>query len=163
VKYCLDANTFIEAHRRYYALDTFPVVWQWLLDHHENIGSIGAVYRELKESGDVLSVWVKQHKQAGFFRFDDDSTKVQENYVAVVNMVNNHPHYSPEQKSRFLSGADPWLIAYAATHNCLLVTHEQAVGADSKKVKIPNVCNEFNVAYLDTFTMLRQEQAVFSR
>lgn len=163
MKYCLDANTFIEAHRRYYALDTFPVVWQWLLDHHENIGSIGAVYRELKESGDVLSVWVKQNKQAGFFRFDDDSTKVQENYVAVVNMVNNHPHYSPEQKSRFLSGADPWLIAYAATHNCLLVTHEQAVGADSKKVKIPNVCNEFNVAYLDTFTMLRQEQAVFSR
>lgn len=164
MKYCLDANTFIEAHRRYYALDTFPVVWQWLLDHHENVGSIGAVYRELKESGDVLSVWVKQHKhnQSGFFRFDDDSEAVQRNYIEVANTVNRDRYYSAEEKARFLRGADPWLIAYAITHGCILITHERPAGEGSKKVKIPNVCNEFNVAYLDTFTMLRQEQAVFS-
>ncbi|MEZ5453589.1 MAG: DUF4411 family protein [Thiothrix sp.] len=163
MNYCLDANTLIEAHRRYYALDTFPVVWQWLLDQYEKIGTIGAVYRELTESGDALSSWVKANKESGFFRFDDDSTEVQENYIAVVNLVSNDRYYSPEEKARFLSGADPWLIAYAVTHGCLLVTHERPVGEGSKKVKIPNVCAEFQVAYLDTFTMLRQEQAVFSR
>lgn len=163
MNYCLDANTLIEAHRRYYALDTFPVVWQWLLDQHEKIGTIGAVYRELTESGDALSAWVKENKESGFFRFDDGSTEVQENYIAVVNLVNNDRYYSPEEKARFLSGADPWLIAYAMTHGCLLVTHERPVGLGSKKVKIPNVCAEFQVAYLDTFTMLRQEQAVFNR
>lgn len=163
MKYCLDANTFIEAHRRYYALDTFPVVWQWLLDNKTQLGTIGAVYRELVEFGDVLSEWVKQQKKSDFFRFDDDNEAVQLNYIEVANTVNRDRYYSTEEKARFLRGADPWLIAYAITHGCILITHERPVGEGSKKVKIPNVCNEFNVAYLDTFTMLRQEQAVFSR
>lgn len=162
MKYCLDANTLIEAHRRYYALDTFPVVWQWLLDNQAQVGTIGAVYRELAGSGDVLSDWVKKHKQSDFFRFDDDSEDVQRTYGAVVNLVNNDAFYSAEEKARFLSGADPWLIAYASTHGHLLITHERLVGVGSKKVKIPNVCADFQVECLDTFSMLRREQAVFA-
>ena len=161
MKYCLDANTLIEAHRRYYALETFPVFWSWLLENTETLGSIGAVYRELTFSDDTLSDWAKTHKQSGFFRFDDEDEAVQLNYIEVVNTVNSDVHYSPEEKANFLRGADPWLIAYATTHNLLLITHERKVGPGSKKVKIPNVCEAFQVECIDTFTMLRQAQAVF--
>jgi len=163
MKYCLDANTLIEAHRRYYALETFPVFWSWLLENTENLGSIGAVYRELTDSGDTLSDWSKANKQSGFFKFDDDSEAVQLNYIEVVNTINQDPYYSPEEKAHFLKGADPWLIAYATTHNLLLITHERKVGLGSKKVKIPNVCEAFQVECIDTFTMLQKESAVFSR
>jgi len=163
MKYCLDANTLIEAHRRYYALETFPIFWSWLLENTDNLGSIGAVYRELTVSGDSLSDWAKAQKQSGFFRFDDEDEAVQLNYIEVVNAVERDPYYSPEEKARFFQGADPWLIAYATTHNLLLVTHERKVGLGSKKVKIPNVCEAFQVECIDTFNMLRQEQAVFSR
>lgn len=163
MKYCLDANTLIEAYRRYYSLETFPVFWSWLLENTEVLGSIGAVYRELTVSEDALSMWAKAQKQSGFFRFDDGDEAVQLNYIEVINTVNNDPHYSAEEKARFFEGADPWLIAYATTHNIVLITHERKVGPGSKKVKIPNVCEAFQVECMDTFTMLRQEQAVFSR
>lgn len=30
MKYCLDANVFVEAHRRYYAFDIAPPFWRAL-------------------------------------------------------------------------------------------------------------------------------------
>ena len=32
--YLLDANVFMEAHRRYYAFDLCPGFWECLLHHH---------------------------------------------------------------------------------------------------------------------------------
>jgi hypothetical protein len=37
-----------------------------------------------------------------------------------------------------------------------VVTLETLVSANSSKAKIPNVCREFDVEYVDTFGMLRE-------
>ncbi len=37
-----------------------------------------------------------------------------------------------------------------------VVTFEKRVGPNSTKVKIPNICEQFNVDYCDLFHMMRQ-------
>jgi hypothetical protein len=53
-------------------------------------------------------------------------------------------------------GADPWLIAYAKTHDCCVVTQESYKDGVRKQVPIPNVCLEFEVQWVDTFGMMRR-------
>ena len=70
-------------------------------------------------------------------------------------------HHSDEAKRKFLSGADPFIIAYALAHGHIIVTHESIDLAIKKRVKIPNVCNAFGVPYTSPFKMLRDENAKF--
>ena len=46
------------------------------------------------------------------------------------------------------------MIATAKTLDATVVTQEVTVPEDSKKVKIPNICNEFEVDYCNTFELL---------
>jgi len=61
VKYCLDTNIFIEAHRRYYAFDIAPPFWNALADWGAQrvICATKAVYEDLANNNDELSGWVK--------------------------------------------------------------------------------------------------------
>ena len=73
-----------------------------------------------------------------------------------MNWVQNNPQFQTAAKSKFAAVADGWLVAYAYVHNAVVVTHE-TFSADAKsRVLIPNVCQQFNVRYLNTFEMLRQ-------
>ena len=58
-RYLLDANVFIEAHRRYYAFDIVPAFWSSLLSLHESdeVLSIDRVRGELAAAKDVLADW----------------------------------------------------------------------------------------------------------
>ena len=60
------------------------------------------------------------------------------------------------QQADFASVADGWLVAYASVHSAVVVTHEADRPHARKRVHIPNVCQQFNVPYLNTFDMLRQ-------
>jgi len=55
--FLLDANIFIEAHRRYYAFDIAPPFWMALINHAKNgrLLSIDRVEIELKRGGDELA------------------------------------------------------------------------------------------------------------
>lgn len=60
-----------------------------------------------------------------------------------------------------LDKADPWLIAKAAVMNAVIVTHEALDPPNSKKVKIPNICQVFDVSYVTTYQLLKQLEARF--
>lgn len=57
---------------------------------------------------------------------------------------------------RFASGADGWLVAFAAVHGSIVVTNEQSAPASRQSIKLPDVCSQFGVAYVDTFRMLQR-------
>ena len=47
--------------------------------------------------------------------------------------------YDPPEVAKFLSGADPWVIAHAVLNDTVLVTLVQLItNPNSKKIKIPN-------------------------
>ena len=160
MQYLLDANVFIQAKNSYYSMDFCPAFWEWL-DHEKAAGrivSISEVATELKGQEDELSDWIKARNDSAFFLPIDDP-QTQQAYTRIANYVVQN--YEETAFNLFLNVADPWLVAKAMTTGATLVTHEKLVGPGSKKLKIPNICKQFGVQYINTFTLLRELEARF--
>jgi len=158
--YLLDANTYIEAKNRYYQMSFCPAYWDWLDQQYQSGGlaSISSVYDELAKKGDDLSAWI-QHRKDQFHPVSAEDIQIKMSEVA--QYVADLPNKSPGNVAQFLSGADPWLVAKASLTGETIVTHEVPVEAHSKKVKIPNICNHFEVNYINTFELLNELDARF--
>jgi hypothetical protein len=159
--YVLDANVFIEAQRRYYAFDLCPGFWECLLHHHHaaRIISVDRVRDEISP-GDELETWAKTTAPGGFFASTADAAVVQ-HFMAIMQWVQSQAQFKVEARAEFAQVADGWLVAYARAYGGIVVTHEEYAPDARKRVKIPNVCKQFEVAYTDTFAMLRDLQARF--
>jgi len=86
--------------------------------------------------------------------FIEPDEKVQATFTAVADFVKDN--YSGPQAKSFLADADPWLIAHAKCEPGTVVTQERLGGPGSQDAKIPNICREFEVEYINTCTMFRE-------
>ena len=152
--FVLDANVFITAHRGYYTLDLCPGFWNCLIHHFHSgrILSIDRVRDELIGNGDELSDWV-QDAPADMFVASLEKPVI-DAYQEVMSWVHGDPQFYTQAKDEFSRGADGWLVAYAMSHNVTLVTLEAYQNGAKRRVPIPNVCEQFRVARMDTFEML---------
>lgn len=152
--YLLDSNIFIEAKNRYYGFDFCPAFWDFL-DAEINkttILTIKEVYTELSNGDDNLAQWIKDRKGSTFFTAVDD-INTQKEFSKIAQYVSDN--FSQEEANKFLSVADPWLIAKAKVLGATIVTHEVLAPTNTKKVKIPNICAYFGVSYSNPFNMIR--------
>src|SRR5690625_2473328 len=85
------------------------------------------------------------------------------NYSEIIQYIASSEYYQPSALREWsdYSVADPWLIATAKAHQYTLVTQETFVhglntSQPAKAAKIPNVCGDFNVEWIDLFTMLER-------
>jgi len=150
----LDANVFIEARKRYYAFDICPAFWDSLLAEHGS-GNIISIDRVRDELMDVeISAWIASKVPADCW--DDTKTHpVAHSYAQMIAWVQANQQFTAAAKAEFASVADGWLVAYAHSNNCTVVTEEKFIANIKKRVPIPNVCDAFSVPYMDTFDMLR--------
>lgn len=151
----LDANVFIEAARRYYAFDLAPAFWESLVHHAASgrIKSIDRVEQELERGKDELAKWIKENFNHACVSTDE--TDVIQSFGEIMAWVQAQSQFSDAAKADFANGADGWLVAYAKVRGCVVVTHEVPAPDARRKVPIPNVCQAFDVAFVDTFEMLR--------
>lgn len=160
--YLLDSNVFIEAANNYYAFDICPGFWDWLdaVCPGGDVCSIRPVHDELARGSDDLASWAKARRDDGRFLAVDDKP-TQQHYAQVVQAV-NRGHQGPEAKSRFLAGADPWLVAKALTVGATVVTHEQPLAPNAtRRISLANVCKQHAISYIDSFALLRKFGAQF--
>lgn len=159
--FLIDTNVFIDSHRRHYAMDLCPGFWD-CLEHYCQEGrlmSIDRVRDEISE-GDPLDDWIKQAPSELFVSTAE--ADVAETFGEMMAWVNDNGQFQPSAKAAFASVADGWLVAYAKVHELVVVT-EEAFRPDSKRsVKIPNVCEEFGVSYMNTFEMLHSLKVRFT-
>ena len=150
MNYLLDANTFIEAKNRYYSMTVCPGYWQWILQSntHSGVASIQAIKEELTRGNDELAQWAKDHDHL-FVANDDEAT--QREFGKVVAYVMGLDNMRIGSQDEFLGGADPWLIAKAMISGATIVTHEKLDRKIKKKIIIPNICEQFDVHYINTF------------
>lgn len=162
--FVLDTNTLIEAKNRYYGFDICPGFWSSLLEQHNSgrLHSIDRVKTELLRQEDELTAWVRDQAPATFF-YPTDTPETLEKYSQLMNWAYAHPTFFPGAKNEFATNADAWLIAHAAVNGLVVVTHEQYSAAVKRRLLIPNVCLEFNVEFVDTYSMLRDLGVSFSR
>lgn len=159
----VDSDVLITAKNRYYGFDLCPGFWTWLVRQHAagRVGSIDRIRSELLNghASDPLFQWVKNEAPEALFRPVD--AKTQAKFVDVITWVQKNPQLLDSAKSKFASGADGWLVAYAAVHGATVVTNEQPAPLSKKEIKIPDVCRAFDVPWIDTFAMLREVGARF--
>jgi len=154
--YVLDANVFIEAARRYYAFDIAPKFWDSLIQHAANgvIESIDRILElELNKGKDELAEWANGDFTHAFHSTNEHD--VIESYARVMTWVQDQSQYTDAAKAEFANEPDGWLVAYAMAKGRIVVTHEVPAPDAKCRVPIPNVCEAFDVNYVDTFKMLR--------
>jgi hypothetical protein len=144
VRYWLDSDVLIQSKNGPYGLDFAPTFWKWLerCISDGKIRSPMRVHKELTDYKDELAEWAKRRRAEGLF-FVDAGQSVQKVYQTIANHVTTT--YVAAQAAKFLAGADGWVISHAKESNGVVVTHEAAVNKNSKKAKIPNVCDHFKV------------------
>ena len=146
--YILDTNTFITAKNTFYAYDIVPSFWSTLLGMFKTgkVKVIDAVADEIADGKDDLTEWFgenikKSADDAGrayVIQAKQDGTVLQY-YQNIANLVMQNAQYKESEKSRFLSRADPWLIAAGKALNATIVTQEVLSGKGTRKVKIPDI------------------------
>lgn len=157
--YCLDANILIEAWQKYYSPNICPSYWEVLntLGEQNRIFLPEQVYDEIGRTEDELSAWLK-HSSIPVRSIDQHVTRcLQEMYS--VNPY--HKYLVDSTKARSL--ADPWVIAHAMNENAIVVTKEEIVTApNSRRIKIPNVCNNMNIPWMNDFQLVLELGITFS-
>ena len=153
--FVLDANIFIEAHRRYYGLDLCPGFWESLRHFRQRgrVVSIDRVYRELETGDDALWDWAKA--SPGLF-VSSAEPEIVEAFSEIMEWASGEPQFRAEAISEFAAAADGWVAAYARVHGSIVVTHERHDPNVKKRVPLGNVCHEFDLPVKDTFEVLRE-------
>jgi hypothetical protein len=158
--YLLDTNVFVQAHRNYYGLDLCPGFWDVLrhFQHQGRLQSLDRVRDEIRE-GDALADWIAEAPD-GFF-VDTATPDVAAKYAELMAWA-NAADFTAAAKAEFAGVADGWLVAYAAVHDLVIVTHESLEPDRKSRVKIPNACQQFRVEWANTFWMLRELEVKFN-
>jgi predicted nucleic acid-binding protein len=152
-KYCLDANVLIQAWQKYYNPKFCPDYWNILVELGKN-GKIfipELVYEEIVRTEDDLSKWLKGSKIPINKISGPVTICLQKIYAADPT----HKNLVDNTKARSL--ADPWVIAHALHENATVVTKEEKVTAlNSNKIKIPNVCDNMGIRWINDFQFIEE-------
>ncbi len=157
-KYCLDANVLIQAWQKYYSPKFCTDYWEILNEFGEKsiIFLPEAVYDEIIRTDDSLSVWLKNSK-IPIQNINEPVTRCLQNIYA-----NDPSHKFLVDNTKARSLADPWVVAHAISENATVVTKEEKVTAlNSSKIKIPNVCDNMGVRWINDFQMIEELNILF--
>ncbi|MEZ5721406.1 MAG: DUF4411 family protein [Paracoccaceae bacterium] len=153
--FVVDSNVFIQAANSYYAFDIVPKFWDWIEGRiGEELYTVVPVKEEILKQNDDLSEWFKSVDDPSWvLSVDDQPTQLQ---MPVITKHCVDYGYRPAGISKFLDGADPWVIACARERDWTVVTHEESNPETRKRVKIPDVCDNISVNNVRLFDVLRQ-------
>ena len=157
--FCLDTNVLIQAWQRYYSPDFCANYWDILnqLGHDGRIFIPEAVHDEINKTEDALSNWLK-NSDIPVKRIDGPVSK---NLQIIYAKAEVHKYLVDNTKMRSI--ADPWVVAHAMNEQATVVTKEEKVTAiSSRRIKIPNVCENMGVPCIDDFEMIRRLGMRFS-
>ena len=158
-KYCLDANVLIQAWQKYYSPKFCPDYWKLLneLGLNKMIFLPQIVFEEITRTEDDLAEWLKS-SGIQIHKIDAPVTQCLKR-IYDANPI--HQFLVDNTKQRSL--ADPWVIAHALKENACVVTKEEKVTAiNTTKIKIPNVCDNMGVRWINDFQLVEELNIQFS-
>ena len=158
--YVVDSSSLIQMNREN-PIDIFPSLWKELEDLIKKglLISHEEVFNEISQQDDMLEEWAKKNKSL-FKKPTITQTKI------VKEILKKYPSVI---KVDSLYQADPWLIALTKELKDakqkmlweikrLIVTEEKIKG---NKIRIPLVCNDYNIDCIDRIEMFREEKWSF--
>jgi hypothetical protein len=107
------------------------------------------VYEEITRTEDELSRWLKASKIPIKKIIEPVTICLQKIYSA------NPVHKNLVDNINGRSLADPWVIAHSIFENAIVVTKEEKITAlNSKRIRIPNVCDNMGVRWINDFQFI---------
>ncbi len=101
-----------------------------------------------------MAKWAKVRK--GHLYWPEPEGDVQTAYREIAEYVEEeYRSSSPAKVGDFLAKADCWIIAHAKAKGGTVVTRESKVDKTSQTPKVPNVCEAFEVPFIETKEMLK--------
>jgi hypothetical protein len=145
----------MQAANSHYAFDLFPIFWDWIESRiGEDLFTVKPVKDEILVQNDDLSNWFKKVDDPSWvLQVDDEQTQLQ--MPAITKHCVDHG-YKAHGINKFLSGADPWVIARARRDGFTVVTQELPQPESKKRVKIPDVCVNVGVKQIIVYDLLRE-------
>jgi len=112
---------------------------------------------EIIRTEDDLSDWLKQ-SNIPIRQITEPVTLALQN---IYNADPKHKFLVDNTKARSL--ADPWIIAHSIVEGATVVTKEEKVTQlNSKRIKIPNVCDKMKVRWINDFEFIHEVGIRFS-
>ena len=152
--YSIDTSSLVHAYQRSYPPDILPDLWNRRLDELIEAGRLIApfdVLEELKQKHDDLYAWAKLRPKL-FIEIDSFQEEL-------VEVMRDFPKLVDTRKGK--SGADPMVIALALSRNPnLTVVTEEGFGSQ-KSPRIPFVCAERNLRWINLLQLLRDQGWTF--
>lgn len=153
--YVFDTSPLSSLFRNFYH-SRFPTLW----NQFDNLVASGIVTstrevaRELDQYGHVDEVWMRENRAIFSTPTAEEAAFVRRIYAVA------HFQQNIEMKKIQKGGvnADPFVIAKAAVNEAAVVTLERL---QPNAVKIPNICNHFNVRCLDLEEFMAAENWQF--
>lgn len=164
--YVIDANILIDSHRQFYHFDIAPSFWNQLGEKIiadkiiliENVTE-EILVSEVEEEKDDIQLWLEGILEAVEIRATD-TQEVINTYADIMNMIQQNERYESSALAQWadIKIADPWIIAFAKVHKATIVTRETKIqgGQQLKKLKIPNVAEDYGVECIDLFEMMKR-------
>jgi len=151
--YSFDTSSLLNGRRDLLPPITFPTLWSRIEAMIEagDIRCVDVVREELARREDDVHQWARA--QAGLF--EPLGADIQS---AVREVLASHPRLVGIGSGR--SGADPFVIAFAAARDGVVVTEETPSGNLSKP-KIPDVCDAMGVRWLNLIGFIREQGWTF--
>ena len=152
--YSIDSSALIHGWRRVYRPKNFGFVWERFdsLIGEGRLRSSIEVYNELERKDDELFKWCKDRNEKMFVELDEGTQ------IHVTRIMKDYPRLVDTVKGR--SGADPFVIALAATTNpSMVVVTEESPG----KTRIPDVCSAESIEYCGLADMIEREDWKFGK
>lgn len=161
--YIIDTASFVVT--RGYYLDVFPSFWSGLdnMVKEGTVSSVSEVYEELRnyqDGQDSLFLWAKKNKSIFTEPPDEELRRVKE----IFKEKRFRLLVSRKQQLSGKPVADPFLIAKAISLKATVITEEKKypkITEKTKKLRIPEVCEKFNVPCMSLLEMMTQEGLKF--
>lgn len=157
-RYCLDANVLIQGWQKYYSPKLCASYWDVLnhLGKSNRVFIPKAVFEEIQRTEDDLTEWLSTCSipVAGI------TGGVAKCLTDIYGKHETHKFLVDNKKGRSL--ADPWVIAHAIHENATVITKEEKITASATKIKIPNVCENMGVRWINDFQFVEEMNIRFS-
>lgn len=156
-RYCLDSNFFIVAWNTYYSPNFCSDYW----DIINSLGKEGRIFipyevnKEIIKTDDALSNWLKKSN----IEVLQPDEEVQRYLKEIFEFNPIHRKLVDNTKNRSL--ADPWVIAHAMKEKAVVVTKESKVTTSTDKIRIPNVCDNMGIEWIDDFQFIAETNINF--
>ncbi len=165
MRFIIDSNVFIDAKNKYYGFDVCPGFWKWLLVKHEEglLFSIDKVKNDINQGNDTLQKWIQFETPQGFFLGTESITNFELNEIRTKLEQADIRHDKSNKIDDFMGCSDPYLIAYARMTDYGIITLEKGGINHREKIKIPGVCELFDVPHKTSiFDLLHADKPLFN-